>query len=722
MAPYLRKSSPEDSRLIGRAQELLCECQSARSPRELLSSLEKFFALLQKISRNRGLKSVLHSPGVRTSESGNPDKLGPWSFQAFQQFRALLNELLNSGDARLQEASLRYSMRVLLHDHTVRLRSAEGNGTDTVFPLADYQVMISRVLQAESFSDELRKTLLQEYICKYADLRYYFLLTLRKILSEGGRSIASHGVASDQSVTVSETEQHSGNADVVFEADPDRKFADITAEEVTNGIAALRADEIKRWYTWSHCGGLAELGKRVYPLLTELPPPRMKPGTQNVVTSHSPGAAADDSDDDGFLLTASDTDETGDLSKTEMSEAVAGDPCFLQNIKTTKCCCAKQYRLLFQDVWVLFLRVIPLDLSLTQKLLHAVPRTLLPYMSNPLLLSEFFLTSFEKASHLSVSVLALSGLFYLLTKHRLADPDALFTESPSDDRKETNGAESGKPSASSNGVCVHFYRRLYQLIAPASFSVGRRGRFLRLLNVALRSSLLPNSLVAAFVKKCARVACLVSPGISLYLIALVYSLLKKYSAVCLSLVDVHPALAARLVVEGDSFDFSSLDFHAPSSGETSSSKSNRAEETDSEQSEFQCTDDDHVLSLLRRCVSAQHAGLETDEVLTCVKNQARMSLWELELLQNHYHYAVRQLTGLIESDCNRLACRNIDLEDYVGLDLGHLLGREFRAAAKRTCAPVAFKKGGIQGEIDSLDDAYMGWVKRRRKDQPTSRM
>lgn len=713
--------------MIAHAQDLLCKCQSARSPSQLLSSLESFFSLLRKVSRNRGLESVLRSPAVRSVEDSYADNFAAWLVQAFQQFRALLNELLNSGDPRLQEASVRYFMRLLLHDHSVHLTSAPEDGTEILFPLGNYQVMISRILQAKVFSAELQTTLLEGYIRRYTDLRYYFLLTLRKILIEGAQEIRSHKGRSEQSSSASqsyfvENGQHSGGDDGAGKASAIGEFDGVTGKEAQKEGTASRGDDVKKWYTWSHAGGLVELGRRVYPLLKELPLPQVKPGTQTVHSSQL-ADTQEESDDEGFLPASSCPDESDDSSRAETAGMIGGDSCFFQNIKTKKCCCPKQYRLLFQDVWVQFLRVVPLDLSLTQKLLHAVPRTLLPYMSNPLLLSDFFLSSFEKAPHLSVSVLALSGLFYLLTRHRLADPDALFTDSADLSQKGegSNGARSGKASGGSNGVCVHFYRRLYQLITPASFSVARRGRFLRLINVALRSSLLPNSLVAAFLKKCTRVACLVPPGAGLYLIALVYSLLRKYSPVCLPLVDVHPTLAAKLIVDGDAFSFASLDFHAPTFQGTGSSEGSHAGGSGLEHESDRSTDSDHVFSLVQRCASGQHAGQETTEVLSPIKHQAQMALWELELLRDHYHYALRQLTGLIESDSNRPPCRNIDLEDYVELDLGQLLGAEFKSGAKRPSVAVAFKAGTIQGDVERLDDVCVDWVKRRRKQNITSR-
>ncbi|KAF4676390.1 Nucleolar complex protein 4 [Perkinsus chesapeaki] len=140
----------------------------------------------------------------------------------------------------------------------------------------------------------------------------------------------------------------------------------------------------------------------------------------------------------------------------------------------------------FQDAWLTFLR---LDLStdLLRLVLRHLPSNVLPYLPSPQYLGDFYLKAFDgsdTAEDTTNSVLALSGLFYLLTQANIGDPSYI-----------------------DNSLSA-FYSRLYALLTPTTLTLPYRHRFLRLLLLALKSPMLPGASVAAFAKKLLRCAML----------------------------------------------------------------------------------------------------------------------------------------------------------------------------------------------------------------------
>ncbi|KAF2070612.1 hypothetical protein CYY_008069 [Polysphondylium violaceum] len=95
------------------------------------------------------------------------------------------------------------------------------------------------------------------------------------------------------------------------------------------------------------------------------------------------------------------------------------------------------------------------------------------------------------------SILALNGLFILIHKHNLEYPD--------------------------------FYKKLYTLFQPGVIYAKYRARFFKLADLFLSSKFLPNYVVAAFIKRSAYL-CLISPPFgSLILLPLIYSLLQRHT-------------------------------------------------------------------------------------------------------------------------------------------------------------------------------------------------
>ncbi|KAH0473844.1 MAG: hypothetical protein KVP17_002248 [Porospora cf. gigantea B] len=161
---------------------------------------------------------------------------------------------------------------------------------------------------------------------------------------------------------------------------------------------------------------------------------------------------------------------------------------------------AENYQTEYTTAWLAFLAQVtddaPKDLVLN--VLYALPPRVLPYLSNPLILSTFYQDTFDSHENLSVSIACLSGHFYFLTRARGGEDES-----------------------------VGFYSRLYSLLCVPVFSLAVRTQFLQLLQVCLRSPLLAKAILAQFIKKLLRIACFVPAPNALWILSLVIHLLQK---------------------------------------------------------------------------------------------------------------------------------------------------------------------------------------------------
>jgi len=149
------------------------------------------------------------------------------------------------------------------------------------------------------------------------------------------------------------------------------------------------------------------------------------------------------------------------------------------------------------NCWLQALKL-PLPVKSFQTLLRVMHSKVLPWLRSPLLLSDFLTRSYDVGG--LTSVLALSGLFELITVHNLEYPD--------------------------------FYQRLYQLLEPEALELPYKSRFWQLIDTCLvASTKLPAYLVAAFAKKLAQLALRASPSGAMVASSIIFNMIKKHSAV-----------------------------------------------------------------------------------------------------------------------------------------------------------------------------------------------
>ncbi|CAL5030386.1 unnamed protein product [Urochloa decumbens] len=156
----------------------------------------------------------------------------------------------------------------------------------------------------------------------------------------------------------------------------------------------------------------------------------------------------------------------------------------------------KKLKLKFTKAWLSFLKL-PLPLDVYKEVLASIHQNVIPSMSNPAILCDFLTRSYDIGG--VISVMALSGLFILMTQHGLEYPK--------------------------------FYEKLYALLTPAVFMAKHRSVFLQLLDTCLKSSYLPAYLAAAFAKRLSRLALSVPPAGALIIIALIHNLLRRHPSI-----------------------------------------------------------------------------------------------------------------------------------------------------------------------------------------------
>lgn len=152
----------------------------------------------------------------------------------------------------------------------------------------------------------------------------------------------------------------------------------------------------------------------------------------------------------------------------------------------------------FSSCWLMFLQNISIHApELHRSFLMIVNERVIPYMPKPALLADYLTDSYNAGG--LVSLLALNGLFTLIHKHNLDYPA--------------------------------FFPKLYTLLDRNIFHCRYRKRFCKLFGVFMTSTHMPAYLVAAFVKRVARLSLDVSPTVIIWVIPFIYNMFKAHPAI-----------------------------------------------------------------------------------------------------------------------------------------------------------------------------------------------
>lgn len=152
-----------------------------------------------------------------------------------------------------------------------------------------------------------------------------------------------------------------------------------------------------------------------------------------------------------------------------------------------------QHKKQAQEAW---LALMHLGLSKEQrkKVLEVMATSIAPWFTQPELLMDFLTDCYNSGG--SISLLALSGVFYLMQERNLDYPE--------------------------------FFTKLYSLLDADILHSKHRSRFFRLLDTFLGSSHLPAVMVASFIKRLARLALNAPPSATVVIVPWFYNLFKKH--------------------------------------------------------------------------------------------------------------------------------------------------------------------------------------------------
>jgi len=222
----------------------------------------------------------------------------------------------------------------------------------------------------------------------------------------------------------------------------------------------------------------------------------------------------DDSDSDSDSEAESTSDSDSDNDDSNKRKAAAGSAMtsrkrrrrdnelpFVQRLS--------KHRRILSQAWLYILQINTApgsnNKAVHKRALQHLPKHVIPHMHAPLRLADYLTAAYSSDGGGVMSLLALHGLFILMTEYNLEYPK--------------------------------FYSSLYALIKPAAFYARYRTRFLRLLNSCLMSSyMLPGHIVAAFCKRLCRTALIgIPPSGVLFVLSLVSNLVRKHP-VCRCLV------------------------------------------------------------------------------------------------------------------------------------------------------------------------------------------
>ncbi|KAL0913362.1 hypothetical protein M5K25_016815 [Dendrobium thyrsiflorum] len=277
----------------------------------------------------------------------------------------------------------------------------------------------------------------------------------------------------------------------------------------------------------------------------------------------------------------------------------------------------KKFKLRFTKAWLSFLKL-PLPLDVYKEVLATLHQNVIPYMSNPAILCDFLTRSYDIGG--VISVMALSGLFILMTQHGLEYPK--------------------------------FYEKLYVLLKPDVFMAKHRAGFFQLLDTCLKSSYLPAYLAAAFTKKLSRLALSVPPSGELIIIALIHNLLRRHPSInFLVQQQVDDLVNGDASAEGDDF-------------EENERKSNA----------------DPVVQRIKHCIDP----FNNEEANPLKSNAMRSSLWEIDTLRHHYCPAVSRFVASLENDLTvRAKTSEMAISDFSSGSYATIFREEVRRRIKQ---------------------------------------
>lgn len=146
-----------------------------------------------------------------------------------------------------------------------------------------------------------------------------------------------------------------------------------------------------------------------------------------------------------------------------------------------------------QEAWMALFAIVDTK-DQRKRILDITSTVIAPWFTMPELLADFLTNCYNAGG--SMSLLALSGVFYLIQERNLDYPS--------------------------------FYPKLYSLLNRDILHSKYRSRFFRLLDTFLGSTHLPAALVASFIKRLSQLSLNAPPSAIAFVIPWIYNLLKRH--------------------------------------------------------------------------------------------------------------------------------------------------------------------------------------------------
>jgi len=245
---------------------------------------------------------------------------------------------------------------------------------------------------------------------------------------------------------------------------------------------------------------------------------------------------------------------------------------------------------------------------------------IIPHMNDALVLMDFLTDSYTVGG--IVSILALDSLFIMITKYNLDYPD--------------------------------FYRKLYSLFESNLLHVKYRGRFLKLADKFLASTHLPAYLVAAFIKRIARLTLSGPPGGILLAIPFIFNSLLR-----------HPA--CRVLIDKP---INKKNINNPTiTDDIESSENNNLSKQNTEQFK------EEAKSEAEDCFKLNEKDPEKSGAI-------HSSLWELQTLLHHYDPAVARMAKIFSGSFEKTKAKVYELQGFADLTFQTLFEQEIARIPK----------------------------------------
>ncbi|TLD25834.1 putative ribosome biogenesis protein [Venturia nashicola] len=247
-----------------------------------------------------------------------------------------------------------------------------------------------------------------------------------------------------------------------------------------------------------------------------------------------------------------------------------------------------------QAAWLALLKT-RLSKENRKTILGMMVHRIVPWFKKIELLMDFLTDSYNQGG--ATSLLALSGLFYLMQEKNLDYPS--------------------------------FYTKLYSQLDDTILQSKHRSRFFRLLDTFMSSTHLPAALVASFIKRLARLSLAAPPGSIVVVVPWIYNMFKRHPQASF-MIHREPRTPEQLK------DWEEHGFKDP----------------------FSMNEMDPMLT----------GALES-------------SIWEIEMLQSHYHPNVATLAKIISEQFTKLS---YNLDDFLDYSYKSLLDAELEKSMKKT--------------------------------------